>query len=160
MNSKAEEAILSMLNCFPQTGQNYDALLETLARLCVGLTDQAIIEAAERFAAGDVVGQSKRFAPSGPEYVEEARRRQEFIELRARPRLPPPAYRPGPLAPFELAQQRAWAANSGRDVIAQDVSMEQFQKMSRERQIPAGASWVASIGVVFGPVPASVKSAA
>lgn len=154
MNQAAEDSITAMLNCFPQTGQDYALLLGTLQHLCDGLTDQAVIDAAKRFAAGDVKDQSKKFAPSAPEFVEEARRRDELLKVMARPRLPPPdQYRPGPLPPYQLATQRKWAENADRQVMFSDVSFEQWKALSATKDIPAGAKWVAAIGVVFGPAP-------
>lgn len=153
MNQQAEDAITGMLNCFPQTSQNYELLLESLGRLCAGATDQAIISAAERFASGDVKDQSKKFAPSAPEFVEEVRRRQEYIDLQARPRIPAPVYRPGPLAPFEIVRQKALAKHSHRPVLFEGINLDVFRKMSRDKQIPLGSVWVASLGIVYGPEP-------
>lgn len=159
MSPQAEQSIIAMMNCFPQTNQDYRLLLASLDRLCAGLTDQAIIEAAERYAAGDVKDQSKRFAPSGPEFVEEARRRQEMVDLRNRPRIAAPkAYRPGTLAPFELSQQRKWERHGHLPILAEDINFDQWKRLSAERQFPVGAVWVASLGVVFGPEPRHNKS--
>lgn len=132
--------------------------MQTLARLCAGLSDEAIIDAAERFAAGDVKGQSKKFAPSGPEFVEEARRRDELLKVMARPRLPPPKeYKPGPLAPFQIETQRKWAENKHLPVLFEDVSFEKWKALSAARDIPPGSKWVAALGVVFGPAPKAAE---
>lgn len=134
--------------------------METLGRLCSSLTDQAIIEASERFAAGDVKDQSKKFAPSGPEFVEEARRREELVQLRDRPRLsPPPAYRPGPMAPFEIARQKALAKYVDRPVLFEDITYDQFRRLSAEKQISTGAFWSAATGTVYGPEPKQARAA-
>lgn len=160
MNQAAEDAITAMLNCFPQTSQNYDLLFETLGRLCESQTDQAIIRAAECFAAGDVPEQSMKFAPSGPEFVAEARKQQEYLEIKARPRLPAPTYRPGPLAPFQIRQQRILAENSHLPVLFEDVSFDVWKKLSAGKQIPAGAKWCAALGIVYGPAPKQIQQAA
>lgn len=160
MNQAAEDAITAMLNCFPQTSQNYEILFETLDRLCASQTDQAIIKAAERFAAGDVPEQSKKFAPSGPEFVAEVRIQQEYIDIKARPRLPRPEYRPGPLAPFQITQQRLYAENANRPVLFEDVSFDVWKKLSAGKQIPVGAKWVAALGIVYGPEPKQIQQAA
>lgn len=159
MNQQAENEITAMLNSFPQTSQNYVLLLATLEQRLVGVSDQAIIEAAQRFMDGEVTDQSKKFAPSLPEFIEEVKRRQEYHELLARPRIPPPVYRPGPLAPFEVARQKALAANSHRPVLFEDISNEQWRKLSRERQIPEGSVWVAALGLVYGPESKQSKAA-
>lgn len=160
MNQAAEDAITAMLNCFPQTSQNYELLFETLDKLCASQTDQAVIRAAGRFAAGDVPEQSMKFAPSGPEFVAEVRRQQEFIDLMARPRLPPPAYRPGPLAPFQIRTQRLYAEHAHREVLFENVIFEEWKRLSKERQIPPRASWVAALGIVYGPKPKQIQQAA
>lgn len=159
MNQQAEDSITAMLNCFPQTAQNYELLLETLDRLLAGLSDQAIIEAANRYAAGDVQGQSKTFAPSGPEFVEEARRRQEYLSLKARPRIEGPKYRPGPLAPFEIAKHKALEANAHLPVLLEDVNYDRWRALSIAKQVPVGAKWVACLGIVYGPPLAQSRAA-
>lgn len=153
MNEQVRQTIAGMMNCFPQTNQNYEVLLLTLGRLCAGLGDQAIIEAAERFASGDVPGQSKRFAPSGPEFVDEARRRQELADIKARPRLPAPKYFPGPLPPFQIRQQKRLSGFSSRQALFENISYDQWRKMSASKEVPVGAVWCASLGIVFGPNP-------
>lgn len=154
MTPRVQSSITEMLNVFNQTSRDYEVFLVTLGRLCAGLTDQAIIEAAERFAAGDVKDQSKTFAPSGPEFVEEARRRQEFIDLRNRPRLPKPAPRftDGP-APFQVRLAQARASHAHRPILVEDVTLEQWRNLSRNRQVPAGAVYVACLATVYGPEP-------
>lgn len=162
MNQQAEQSIIEMMNCFPQTSQDYRVLLQTLVKLCAGLTDRAIIEAAERFAAGDVPEQSPKFAPSAPEFVAEARRRQEFIDIRSRPRLsaPPVEYRTGPVPPFMAQRQRALTSNADRPVILENASFEDFKRMSKAGELPSGSSWIASLAIIFGPRPVEQKSQA
>jgi hypothetical protein len=127
--------------------------LGTLQHLCAGLTDQAVIDAAQRFAAGDVKDQSKKFAPSAPEFVEEARRRDELLKVLARPRLPPPTYQRGPLAPYQIATQKKWAENAHLPVLFTDIDFNKWKALSAAKDVPAGAKWVAALGVVFGPAP-------
>ncbi len=59
----------------------------TFESVLQGLSPQAITDAASRFTKGDVRGQSMTFAPSIAEFVAEARKRQEYLELLARPKL-------------------------------------------------------------------------
>lgn len=153
MNQQAEQSIIEMMNCFPQTSQDYRLLLGSLAKLCDGLTDQAIIEAAGRFASGDVPEQSLKFAPSAPEFVAEARKRQEFVDLRALPRLAPPTvdYRPGSLSPLMVRQQRALSENADCPIILENASLEDFKRMSKAGQLPVGSRWVATLAIIFGP---------
>ncbi len=151
MNQQAEDAVTGMLNCFPQTNQDYQILLGTLERLLLGADDDAIVAAADRFAAGNVPEQSKKFAPSGPEFVDEVKRQHDMLAIRARPRLPAPSYRPGPLAPFEIARQKSFAENSELPVLFENISFDEWKKMSKQQQVPAGSKWVASTGTVYGP---------
>lgn len=124
----------------------YEAVLQ-------GLSPQAVIEAAQRYTMGDVQGQSKTFAPSVAEFVAEARQRQEYIDLKSKLRLPAPRYFPGPLAPFQVRQQKRLSENSHLPVLFESISYDQFRKMSAAKEIPVGATWVASLGIVFGPEP-------
>jgi hypothetical protein len=153
MNKHAKQAITGMLNCFPQTNQDYQVLLLTLERLLAGLSDQAIVRAADRYAGGDVPGQSKTFAPSGPEFVDEVRRCQEVLEIKARPRLPAPTYRSGSggMPPFMVTRQRLLNENAYLPVLFEDVGYDQFRKLSSSKQIPIGAKWVAALGIIYGP---------
>lgn len=161
MNQQAEDSITQMLNCFPQTNQDYAVFLQTLGALLAGLSNEAIIEAARRFASGDVTDQSMRFAPSSAEFIDEVRRRQEFIGVRNRPRLPaPPTYRKGPLAPFEIKRQKALNEYADRTVLFEDISYDQWRRLSAEKAVPAGAIWVASLGIIYGPKPVSQAKAA
>lgn len=153
MNQQARDAVAGMLNCFPQTNQDYGVFLRTLDSLCNGVTDRAVIEAAERFARGDVGDQSKKFAPSGPEFVAEARRRQELTDSLSRPRLPAPVYRRSAQQPWELQQARKRAEYAHRDVLHTDVSNERFRSLSAASELPVGAVWVACLGTIYGPEP-------
>jgi hypothetical protein len=131
-----------------------------LGALCAGISDRAIIEAANRFAAGDVQGQSKTFAPSGPEFVAEVRRRQELIDIQAKPRLPRPEYhRHGP-APWEITRDRLKAKHANRPVLFTDIGHGQFMQMQRDGQIPVGGIWVAALATIYGPERQSVQQAA
>lgn len=134
--------------------------MATLARKCSDVSDQAIIETADRYGNGEVKDQSKKYAPTVPEFVEEVRRRQEFIEVRARPRLAAPVYQSGRLAPFQVARQKALTENAHLPVIAEDITYEQFKRLSETKQIPVGAKWVACLGTIFGPAPAKQAKAA
>lgn len=119
-----------------------------------GLSSQAVTEAAQRFIAGVVEGQSMDFAPSPPRFVHEARRRQEFIDMKATPRLPAPTpYLPGPLAPFQIRRERKRMENAHLPVLFEDISYDEFRALSKARQIPVGAKWIAALATVFGPEP-------
>lgn len=152
MNDAAMLEIARMRNSFAQTGDNPDLTRDTYKLALQDLSSQAVIEAAQRFVMGDVQGQSKTFAPSIAEFVAEARQRQELLALKARPRLPAPRYFPGPLAPFQIRQQKRLAENAHLAILFENISFDQFRKMSRAREIPVGAKWC-SLGIIFGPEP-------
>lgn len=80
-----------MLNSFPQGSNDPDVLVSTIERATANLSSRAIAETAKRFICGDVEGQSRTFAPSVPEFVQEARRMETLVPYMDRPRLPAPA---------------------------------------------------------------------
>lgn len=99
MNQSAHQAIAMMLNAFPQGGQDYRLLLLTYEEDLAGISDQAICETAQRFRRNDIPDQSATFAPSVAEFVTAARRQEEFISIRNRPRIRGPVVRPLPPSP-------------------------------------------------------------
>lgn len=147
------QPVTRMLNGFPSTTDSFDLLLDTYRRQLADLSAEAVERAANRFLAGDVPGQQKRFAPTVPEFVEDARRCQDVLDMQARPRLAPPVYRRGPLAPFEIKMEKARAENAHLPLLFENVGYDQWRKLSQQNQIPVGAKWVAAIGVVYGPEP-------
>jgi hypothetical protein len=154
VDQRAYMAIVTMLNAFPASNSNPDLLMGTYESVLAGMSSQAVIEAAQRYTMGDVQGQSKTFAPSVAEFVQEARQRQEYIDIKDKPRLPAPNYiSRGPLAPFEIKRQQRLSQYGHLPVLATDVSYDQFRKLSAAREIPAGAVWVPILATVFGPEP-------
>lgn len=153
MNQAAHQALTAMWNSFALTGQDYRLLAATYDTDLANQTNEAIIEAAIRFRTGKVPGQSDKFAPSQPEFTAEVERQEEYIAMKARPRIEAPVYRPGPLAPFQIEQQRKLSENSNRPVLFEDINFDQFKKLSAAREIPVGGKWVASLGIIYGPEP-------
>lgn len=155
MNKPAEQAITAMLNCFPQTNQDYGVFLRTLAALLDGTSDQAVIDAAKRFASGDVMGQSKTFAPSGPEFIQEARSRQEAINILSRPKV---EHKPRYVSHDFLARlEGVRARNAHRPILKEDVAMDEAHRAFRNNEYPLGSSWVACLGIIYGPEPSRVR---
>jgi hypothetical protein len=152
MDQRAYLAIATLLNSFPQGTADPDLTMGTYEAVLQDLSPQAVTEAAQRFTMGDVPGQSKTFAPSIAEFVAEARQRQEYIDIKARPRLPAPRYFPGPLAPFQVRQEKRRAEYAGRPVIEANAPLDRFIAMSRAKQLPTDAIWVACMGIL-GPAP-------
>jgi hypothetical protein len=64
--------------------------LLTYDKALTGIEDRAIEEAAGRFISGDVKDQNRTFAPSVPEFVQEARRIHQILPYRGRPQLEAP----------------------------------------------------------------------
>jgi len=100
---------------------------------------------------GEVPDQNRSFSPTVAEFRPVALSVMEAQELRARPRLPKPAYRPGILAPFQITQQRKLAENAHLPVIKEDVSYDEWRRMSKAGEVPVGGKWVAALGIVYGP---------
>lgn len=91
MDQKAFLAITAMLNSFPQqAATDSETLLKTYSAVLRDVSSQAVTEAAQRFISGDVKDQSRTFAPSIAEFVQEARRIAELIPFRDRLGLPAP----------------------------------------------------------------------
>jgi hypothetical protein len=139
-----------MMNSFAQTGSNPDLTRDTYKLALQDLSSQAVIEAAQRFTMGDVPGQSKTFAPSIAEFVAEARLRQEYIEINKRRSRPAIDYRPGPLAPFQIRQQKRLAENAHLPVLYENKSYDEWRRLSAEKKLPIGATWC-SLGIIYGP---------
>jgi hypothetical protein len=91
MDQKAFLAITAMLNSFPQqAATDSETLLRTYSAVLRDVSSQAITETAQRFISGDAPDQSRTFAPSVAEFVQEARRWASLIPYRDRPALPAP----------------------------------------------------------------------
>ncbi|WP_395449918.1 hypothetical protein ACHMW7_08970 [Aminobacter sp. UC22_36] len=73
-----------MLNSFPQTSGNPDLTMQTYEAVLSGVPSPAVVEAAQRFTTGEVLGQNKVFAPSVAEFVQEARRIAAVLPHRGR----------------------------------------------------------------------------
>jgi hypothetical protein len=99
MNQAAHIEMAKMFNGFPQgRSTNIEALLLTYEEDLTGISDQAIVETAQKYRRNQIANQSETFAPSIAEFITAARRQEEFISIRNRPRLPSPAVRPAPPA--------------------------------------------------------------
>lgn len=152
MNQKSFAAVTAMINGFPQSTADIRALLLTYDQALSAVSDPAISEAVTRFICGDVQGQSKTFAPSVAEFVQEARKQQDIIDTISRRRIAPPSHVPtGGLAPFQIARQKALTKFQDCPVIAENVGHIEFMAMSKARQIPVGGGWCAQTATVYGP---------
>ena len=121
--------------------------METYDLALQGLSDLAIIEAAQRFILGMVEGQSLDFAPSIPRFVAEARQRQEYIDLKAKPRIP--VYRHHTGTPFYIRQEKTRTRYKDCDILAENVGIDEYRR--RVREFPEGHAWIAAVATVYGP---------
>lgn len=154
MNQAAHIEMAKMLNGFPQSrSTNIEALLLTYEEDLTGISDQAIIETAQRYRRNEIPNQSKEFAPSIAGFVDAAKRQEEIIEIRNRPRLAAPFDGGNGRSPFERNQARARAANAHLPVLFTGVSYDEWRRLSREKQVPVGGKWVACLATVYGPEP-------
>lgn len=57
-------------------------------------------------------------------------------------------------------QSQARSRFAGRPVIAENVSLHEFRRLSASRQLPVGAVWCAALATIFGPEPSARQEAA
>lgn len=62
--------------------------------------------------------------------------------------------------PYVRQRQKEAARRSDLPIIMQDASFEDFKRMSKAHELPAGASWVASTNTIYGPRPVRHRAAA
>lgn len=125
-----------------------------------GVSSQAVIDAAQRFASGLVEAQSMSFAPSTAEFATEARKLDAIAMRAARLGRRQVEYVSDGRAPFERALERAKRQNEHRPILHENASYEQFQALSKSGQLPPGASWVAALATIYGPANAAKSEAA
>lgn len=139
-----------MYNGFPRQDEDTELRLRTLERLLANIDPPAVVEAARRFAAGEVQAQSMRFAPTVAEFTAEARKVQQAREAAQRPMVS----RPVPASiPLSIRNERLRTKYAHRPVLFEDINDERFKQLSREQKIPTGASWVAALATIYGPEP-------
>jgi hypothetical protein len=151
MDDMAEMEITRMLSMFPQT-TDPDLTIETFDLATKALSAAAIIETAQRFILGVVEGQSVDFAPTVARFTQEARKRHEYLKPAAPKSLPLPRYFPGPLAPFQIRQQKRLTENAHLPVLYENKSYDEWRRLSAEKKLPVGATW-SSLGIIYGPAP-------
>lgn len=155
MNQAAYQELTKMLNAFPQTG-DIAALLLTYDEDLTGISDLAIIETAQKYRRNGITRRDNSFAPSIPQFKESAEEQEKLIEARNRPRIEAPKHYFGTgRTPFERNRDRALAANEHLPVLFTDIGYDQWCKLSKAKEIPVGAKWVACLGIVYGPARAA-----
>lgn len=154
MDQKAFLALTAMLNAFPQGSGNPDLTMGTYEAVLAAVSSQAIIDAAQRFASGDVPDQSLTFAPSVAEFVKQARFQASLIPTRNSPRLAPPI-RALENSSFLMRREKKLAEYADRQILHTDINFDQWKRLSKTQEVPVGAVWVSSLGTIYGPKPKS-----
>jgi hypothetical protein len=149
-----------MLRSFPQSGDP-DLVIGTYVKMLAGYRPELIDEAARAFMAGTVDEQSVVFAPSLAAFVTEVRRRSELKAAIEQARALPPPSKPAAAydgLPFERRRRRAELEHGERPILFEDVDHNQWRRLSANKEVPAGAVWVAALGIVYGPNPNEVQA--
>lgn len=159
MDPRLKQSIMVMLNGFPQTNQDYQIFLATLAKLCDGVAPEAVTGACRRFSDGLVEGQSLDYAPSTARFMDEVRRLDAIEQAKRKPRLGYAGYQRGKLAPFEIAIEKAAAdmAAQGRALLDDNATLDEFKSKARSGQIPFGSTW--RLGKIYGPATIATRQA-
>jgi len=139
--------VTRMLNAFPMSNTNPDLTLDTYELATQDLSSTAVIEAAQRFIMGNVAGASKTFAPSIAEFVTEARQRQEYIDLKAKPRIP--VYRTHTGTPFYIRQEKMRTKYQDCEKLAENIGLDEYRR--RVNEFPDGHAFIVGVGTVYGP---------
>lgn len=132
--------------------------METYRAVLDGVSFRSIIETASRFTSGDVKNQNRTFAPSIAEFVQEARRIETMYSAIDRPR----EYKAIPVFtrnPLTVRLERLRSDNAHREILFEDINFDKWRRLSAERMVPVGASWVAALGTVYGPDSKQSKAA-
>ena len=149
MDQRAYLEMTRMLENFPLTNGNPDLIMSGYELAINGLSAQAIIEAAQRFIGGLVEGQSLDFSPTAPRFAQEARRRQEYIDIKAKPGLQAPNFYHHTGSPFHIRQQKTRTKYQECEILAENVGLDEYRR--RVKEFPEGHAWIAALATVFGP---------
>lgn len=126
-------------------------MLRTYEAALDGVSPQAIAETAQRYVRGDIPDQNKTFAPSVAEFVTAAKRQEEYISIRNRPRLPAPLIRPQPKEPPR--QERTPEEKARVQQIMQD-----FHDSCRQQELVRFEAERAEIRARYGMTPERLAS--
>lgn len=157
MSEQHLQQITLLLSSFP-VAQDTDkkTALATYYQVLKAYPITAIEEAVMRFRDGLVDRPSHTYAPNSAEVAIEVRKVAEAQEARTRPRLVSQPFKSFDVLARLEAKRREFAH---LPVIKEDVSHDEFRRMSRAREVPVGTIWVAALGTVYGPEPAHAPRA-
>lgn len=152
-------AIATTYNSFADNFEDKEMRLRTLEKLLVGVSSEAVCEAAQRFCSGEVKGQSTRKAPTVPEFVQEAKRIQRDVlpYRNRRSELPAPEpTRTKGSSPYEIGIAKMERDFEGYTLLKKNIALHVFNERARAGEYPPGTRWQA--GRVY--VPDSVRTQA
>lgn len=154
MEQRAYIELTRMLESFPQTSGNPDLTVSAYELAVEGLSAQSVIEASQRFISGLVGGQSMDFAPAAPRFAQEARKRQEYIDLLARPRLP---FRSHGERQHEFSEEHRSRMKFNFAVLSTGMARHNPEAVAQAWD--KGQAAMVELGVQWGvPVPDSLQS--
>lgn len=89
------------------------------------------------------------FAPAAPRFAQEARKRQEYIDIKAKPRLPAPSFYHHTGSPFHVRQEKIRTNYRECAVLAESIGLDEYRR--RAKEFPDGHAWIAATATVYGP---------
>lgn len=89
------------------------------------------------------------FAPAAPRFAQEARRRQEYIDIKSRESKPALTFYHHTGAPFHVRQQKLRTKYQDCTPLAENINLDEYRR--RVKEFPEGHAWIGSLGTVFGP---------
>jgi hypothetical protein len=136
-----------MLSSFPQTAGDPDVLLRVYIEDTAHIPDNIVALTAVRFRQGRIPKQSKQYAPTPAQFIEEAEQEHRLETLRNRPRVEPPAIvRRGDF--FKRIDAKR-ALYSNFPVLFENIGHDDYQKMMARKSLPNPHFWVAHTGVIY-----------
>jgi hypothetical protein len=143
----AMEAITAMLSAFPQTQGDHKALFRIYVADTAHIAPEHVVATAARFRQGRVPKQSKQFAPTPAQFIEEAEEAEKLERLRNRiPIAPPKAVQRGGYFQRLQAKRDEYRAFS---IIQEGVGHDLYQKLLQRKALPNPHFWVAHTGVIY-----------
>lgn len=159
------DEVARMLNAFPPTTDDFDLLLDTYGRQLAPVSTEAVERAVRRFLNGEVESQNKRFAPTMAEFMDEVRDSEEYLltvarlnserETARRQFVALPKWERDERPPFVKLMDKLRKDNSHREILAEEVTIEEYKRRATDGEFPLGSSLVAILGTVYGPNPKS-----
>jgi len=136
-----------MLLAFPQTTGEPDALLRIYFGDTKHIDQKIVAETATRFRQGRVPKQSKQFAPTPAQFIEEAEEAEKLERLRNRKPLPPPQFIQRGSYFKRLEAKKA--LYSAFEILFEDIGHKDYQKLLAGNKLPHPHFYVAHTGIIY-----------